>query len=115
MGRPRGSDNKEKCFRSVLRKVLLENKAHELREVAKALVAQAKKPDLHAIDRIADRLDGKVQAAAGGANNPLPAPIGRIENVLIDPQRPEGEQEEILDPEDASADGLRPPVSRGKV
>src|ERR1700724_4913001 len=110
MGRPRGSDNKEKCFRSVLRKVLLENKAHELREVAKALVAQAKKPDLHAIDRIADRLDGKVQAAAGGANNPLPAPIGRIENVLIDPQRPEGEQGEILDPGDGRAGAHAPRV-----
>src|ERR1700730_16999324 len=115
MGRPRGSYNKERCFRSVLRKMLLENKAKELHEVVKALVTQAKKPDLQAIDRIADRLDGKIQAAAEGANNPLPGPIGRIENVLIDPQRPEGEQEEILDPEDASADGLRPPVSHGKV
>src|SRR3984893_6413582 len=115
MGRPRGSDNKEKCFRSVLRKVLLENKAHELREVAKALVAQAKKPDLHAIDRIADRLDGKVQLRPGGAKNPLPPPKARIKIFPYNPQRPEGEQEEILDPEDASADGLRPPVSHGKV
>jgi hypothetical protein len=115
MGRPRGSYNKEKCFRSVLRKVLLENKAKELHEVVKALVTQAKKPDLQAIDRIADRLDGKIQAAAEGANNPLPGPIGRIENVLINPQHPEGEQEEILDPEDTSADGVRPAVSRGKV
>ena len=113
MGRPRGYYNKEKCFRSVLRKVLLENKAMELREVVKALVTQAKKPDLQAIDRIADRLDGKIQAGAENAN-PLP-PIGRIENVLIDPQRLEGEQEEILDLEDTSADGVRPAVSRGKV
>jgi hypothetical protein len=115
MGRPRDSYNKEKSFRSVLRKVLLKNNAHELHEVAMALVAQAKKPNLQAIDRIADRLDGKVQAAVEGANNPLQRPIGRIENVLIYPQRPEGKREGMLDPEDASADGLRPPVSRGKV
>ena len=115
MGRPRGSYNKEKCFQSVLRKVLLKNKAEELHKVVGALVTQAKKPDLQAIDRIADRLDGKVQAAAEGANNTLPGPIGRIENVLVNPQRPEGEQEEILDSEGTSADGVRPAVSRGKV
>src|ERR1700719_3367843 len=96
MGRLRGSYNKEKPFKSALRVRLFDKQAQELREIVKALVALAIKGDLQAIEKIADRLDGKVAATAGDADGPEVEPIDRIEYAIVDPKRPEAEGVQLV-------------------
>lgn len=61
MGRPAGSQNKDKPFREALRMQLAEagNDLPALREVAKALISKASGGDVQAIREVADRLDGR--------------------------------------------------------
>ena len=61
MARPAGSENKDKPFKAALQMEI--NAAGEnhkkLRQIARALIETACKGDLHAIQQVADRLDGR--------------------------------------------------------
>src|SRR4051794_21501702 len=61
MGRPRGSENKDKPFRKALRiEIAAAGEDHKaLRLVARALISKAQEGDVQAIKEVADRLDGK--------------------------------------------------------
>jgi hypothetical protein len=96
MGRPRGSYNKEKPFKSALRVRLFDKDAKELGDIVTALIGLATKGDLQAIEKIADRLDGKVAPAAADADGPEVEPIDRIEYAVVDPKRPEGERVQVV-------------------
>ena len=80
MGRPLGSPNRDKPFRDALRIEIAALQADDdrrgLRRLARALIERAAKGDVAAIREVADRLDGKVPQAIGGAGD-LP-PIGVI-------------------------------------
>jgi hypothetical protein len=73
MGRPIGSQNKDKPFRDALRAAIADTDGEfkKLRKVADALVFKANQGDVAAIREIADRLDGKVpQAIVGDDEHP---------------------------------------------
>lgn len=61
MGRPAGSQNKDKPFRDALRLEIkeAENSPRALRQIASKLIDMAATGDLQAIKEIGDRLDGK--------------------------------------------------------
>ena len=61
-GRPLGSENKDKPFRDMLRRLVAEagTDRDALRDVGIALIAKARSGDIPAIKEFADRLDGKV-------------------------------------------------------
>lgn len=70
MGRPNGSENKDKPFREALRmEIANAGEDHKaLRRVASALIDKAASGDVPAIREIADRLDGKVPQGHEGAD-----------------------------------------------
>jgi hypothetical protein len=70
MGRPAGSENKDKPFREALRmEIAAAGEDHKaLRSVARALLDKGRDGDVPAIKEIADRLDGKVPQAVGTPN-----------------------------------------------
>ena len=87
-GRPKGSENKDKPFRTALRMEIAasENDLPELRRIAKALIAKAADGDVQAIREIADRLDGKVpQAVVGDEEHPA-IRLEEIRRVIVDPR-----------------------------
>lgn len=61
MGRPAGSENKDKPFRDALRMEIraAENSPRALRQIANKLIDMAASGDMQAIKEIGDRLDGK--------------------------------------------------------
>jgi hypothetical protein len=59
MGRPIGSQNRQKPFADALRVALLSGGGRRLRVIAERLAEKAEQGDLQAIQQIADRLDGK--------------------------------------------------------
>ena len=65
MGRPIGSQNKDKPFRDALRQVLLEagESRVKLKHIALALLEKGGEGDVAAIKEIGDRLDGRVPQA----------------------------------------------------
>lgn len=74
MGRPAGSQNKDKPFRDALRMEIAaagdDRKA--LRLVAQALISKAMMGDVQAIKEVGDRLDGKVaQTVSGDEESPF--------------------------------------------
>jgi len=75
MGRPKGSENKDKPFRGALYLEIAATggKHKELRKVARALLGKAADGDVSAIKEVADRLDGKVAQAVVGdsAHDPI--------------------------------------------
>lgn len=78
MGRPAGSENKDKPFKEALRKAIADagDDRPRLRNVANALLDKAESGDVQAIREIADRLDGKVpQGIEGGEGGPLTVKI----------------------------------------
>jgi hypothetical protein len=58
MGRPIGSLNREKPFRTALQ-VALRARPHSLRRIADRLLDKGEEGDLQSIREIADRLDGR--------------------------------------------------------
>ena len=70
MSNPRGQQ-RDKPFRDALRMQIKaageDNKA--LRDIADALIAEAKTGDIQSIKEVADRLDGKVPQAIGGSDD----------------------------------------------
>lgn len=78
MGRPAGSENKDKPFRDALRKAIADagDDRPRLRNVANALLDKAEGGDVQAIKEIGDRLDGKVpQGHDGGDGGPITVKI----------------------------------------
>lgn len=75
MGRPAGSENKDKPFREALRMALADaGKDHKaLRAIASALIVKASGGDVQAIKEIGDRLDGKPAQAIIGGDDTDPA------------------------------------------
>ena len=68
MGRPLGSQNKDKPFRDALRQAIIDasnapNPRRRLYNVAEALLTKAEDGDVAAVREVADRLDGKVPQA----------------------------------------------------
>jgi hypothetical protein len=59
MGRPNGSQNRQKPFTDVLRVALLSGGGRRLRVIADKLVEKAEEGDLQAIREVIDRLDSK--------------------------------------------------------
>jgi hypothetical protein len=73
MGRPIGSQNREKPFTDVLRVALLSGGGRRLRIIAERLAEKAEQGDLQAIQQIADRLDGKPTQAIECGDAPVEA------------------------------------------
>ncbi len=99
MGRPLGSQNKDKPYRDALRMVLaagdrgekLEYPPFSIRAIALATVTKALTGDTAAIREIGDRLDGKVPQAIVGDSEHDPIGIGLIERKIIDPRNSDAE------------------------
>ena len=75
IGRPKGSQNKNKLYRDALTMELAEagDSLAEARKIAKVHIARCKAGDMQAIKEFADRLDGKVpQAVIGGDEDDAP-------------------------------------------
>jgi hypothetical protein len=70
MGRPAGSENKDKPFKDALRKAIADagTERPRLRNIANALLDKAESGDVQAIKEIGDRLDGKVPQGHEGAD-----------------------------------------------
>jgi len=88
IGRPVGSESKERPFRDALRKRIAAAEANQdirrLDRIAAKLLAKAEAGDMLAIKEVADRLDGKPAQAtvvSGDSEAPL---VHRIERAIID-------------------------------
>lgn len=115
MGRPRGSYNKDKPVASVLRLKLLGENRNKLHAIVDSWIEAAKNGDLQALERIADRIDGKVPSAAARADDVPLKLIGRVEHVIIDPKLPEGERDRLVDIERRQAESVHSPAVSGEV
>ena len=73
MGRPIGSVNRQKPFTDMLRVALLSGGGRRLRVIAEKLAEKAEQGDLPAIQRVADRLDGRPTQAIERGDLPLEA------------------------------------------
>lgn len=70
MGRPIGSRNKEKPFRSAL-DIALKGRPQALRRMAERLIDGAEQGNLAAIREVADRVDGRPSRDIEYSNKPL--------------------------------------------
>jgi HPt (histidine-containing phosphotransfer) domain-containing protein len=59
VGRPPGSENKDKPFKDALRRALAQRDWKELDQIAHNLINAALEGDAFAIEQIANRLDGR--------------------------------------------------------
>ena len=94
MGRPAGSQNKDKPFRDALRLAIAEaaDNPRSLRKVAERLIDKAMEGDVQAIKEIGDRLDGKPAQAIVGDDEHDPVNIlHKIERVIVDPKNTDSE------------------------
>ena len=71
MGRPIGSQNRQKPFTDALRVALLSGGGRRLRAIADKLAEKAEQGDLQAIQQIGDRLDGKPSQAIERGDVPV--------------------------------------------
>ena len=73
MGRPIGSQNRQKPFSDMLRVALLSGGGRRLRVIVDKLAEKAEQGDLQAIHQIGDRLDGKPSQVIERGDVPLEA------------------------------------------
>ena len=104
MGRPKGAENRDKPWRSAIRKAVHELRAADgddkkvkaLGLLADRLVTKGLEGDIAAIKEIGDRLDGK---AVQGVGLDVAVTVTAIERTIVDPVEPKlaGESPTLID------------------
>ena len=100
MGRPLGSQNKDKPYRDALRleQIALANGEQiehpkgSLRSIAQArLLSAASSFGFQDAKEVADRLDGKVPQAIVGDDDHPPVQLEEVKRTIVDPRNPDSE------------------------
>jgi hypothetical protein len=90
MGRPLGSQNKDKRFKAALVRYV-DADPKRLDEMAEKLWLKAMGGDVVAMKEVADRLDGKVAQPVGGSDDLPPVQIEEVIRTIVDPRDKDSE------------------------
>ena len=90
MGRPAGSQNKDKRFKAALVRYADAN-PERLDKLAEKLWLTALEGDVPALREVADRLDGKVPQAIVGDDDYPPVQLEEVKRTIVDPRDSDGE------------------------